>query len=105
MLYATGGGAWGRLRIETVNTVPIHCTSGVIAGNGACGATDDRSGWSVGAGGEFVLWQNLTAKIEWIHFDLGRTTFPVDNGLFVNAREYGDMVRGGLNWRFWGWPG
>lgn len=99
MLYGTAGGAWSNVTIQTVNsTGPNACTNGGTSAT--CGTTNNRFGWTAGAGVEAMLWWSLSGKVEWLYYDLGSGTYGVDGGLFVNARETGNMVRAGLNWHF-----
>jgi len=95
-IYGTGGVAWGDVTIQTVwpgVAVPPSGTS-------TNGQTIIRVGWVGGVGAEHAIWRRLTVKAEWLYYDLGSGTFAVDNGLFVNACETGNMFRGGLNWHF-----
>jgi outer membrane immunogenic protein len=96
LVYGTGGVAWGDVTIQTVlpgGAVPP-------SGTPTNGQTITRVGWVGGVGAEYAIWQRLTVKAEWLYYDLGTDTFAVDNGLFVSARERGNMFRGGLNWHF-----
>jgi len=97
MIYATGGLANGRAEAS-------------FSANGATiGATGSRSktlwGWTAGVGLEYGIgpW---SAKIEYLHYDLGSLTFttfdPNAPGAFITAstKFAGDIVRGGVNYRF-----
>jgi outer membrane immunogenic protein len=61
-----------------------------------------KAGWTVGAGLEFALAANWTAKVEYLHVDLGNTScgascgFPAGNNVDFNT----NIVRGGVNFRF-----
>lgn len=57
MLYATGGVAWGR-----VTTPPLDRLDGW------------RTGWTAGAGVEYALARNWSAKFEYRYTDLGRVS-------------------------------
>jgi outer membrane immunogenic protein len=87
MPFVTGGLAVGDIRA----TAP-----------GAAGGSQTNAGWTVGGGLEFALTNNLTAKAEYLHVDLGNMncgfSCGVASGNSVSARE--DIVRGGLNYRF-----
>ncbi len=76
LLYVTGGLAYGGVRSETtitqsaINTSappPSTLTSGTFAGT--------RIGYAVGAGGEWMLHANWSAKIEYLYYDLGSVTY------------------------------
>jgi outer membrane immunogenic protein len=57
MLYGTGGVAWGH-----VTTPPLDRLDGW------------RTGWTAGAGAEYALARNWSAKIEYRYSDLGRAS-------------------------------
>ena len=85
-----------------------YVTGGVAAGdvsasaNGFSGMDSTQVGWAAGAGVEYGITQNLSAKVEYLRTDLGHFNCglncgptPTDNVGF-NA----NVVRGGLNLRF-----
>src|SRR5712671_852989 len=76
LLYATGGLAYGGVRSDTTiaqsvtntNTPPPPTlTSGSFSGT--------RVGYVVGGGGEWMLSSNWSAKLEYLHYDLGSATY------------------------------
>jgi outer membrane immunogenic protein len=100
LFYATGGAAWGDVRIQTVNSAGVSPPSGTPTN----GTTSTRGGWTAGGGVEANIAQTpLSAKLEVLYFDLGSHNYFVDNGLPVHARENGTMVRAGLNWKLGSW--
>jgi outer membrane immunogenic protein len=86
MPYVTGGLAFGNIQAN-----PAF---------GFAGDSTTNAGWTIGAGVEFALAQNWTAKVEYLHYDLGSftctTCAPVATKVDFNA----DVVRGGVNFRF-----
>jgi len=87
MPFITGGAAFG----DVQTSVP-----------GFAGATSDRAGWTLGAGLEFALAQNWTAKAEYLYVDLGKfncglscSASATDNVSFTTS-----LVRAGVNYRF-----
>src|SRR3989442_5228594 len=78
----------------------------------AASFSSTRSGYAVGAGIEMRLWANWTAKIEYLHLDVGGTTNTFSPGPFFVApggslttttgRIKDDIFRVGLNWKFGG---
>ncbi|HXT58911.1 MAG TPA: outer membrane protein [Pirellulales bacterium] len=87
MPYITGGAAFGGVQANQP---------------GFPGADNTQLGWTAGVGVEFAVMNNITAKVEYLHYDLGSfqcglncNGFPSDNVSF-NA----DVIRGGLNFRF-----
>jgi outer membrane immunogenic protein len=85
--YATGGLAVGNIRA----TVP-----------GFAGIDQTNAGWTVGAGVEYAIAGNWTAKVEYLHVDLGKDTcstqcgLPAGNDVSLNS----NIVRAGINYRF-----
>jgi outer membrane immunogenic protein len=76
LLYATGGLAYGGVKSDTtiaqsvtntVNPPPSTLTSGSFSGT--------RVGYVVGGGGEWMLSSNWSAKLEYLHYDLGSATY------------------------------
>lgn len=112
MLYATGGLAYGEIKVEGTNTV-----SGVVGGLPslpflaviAMGHSKVNVGWTVGAGIEGALVDHWTWKAEYLYMDLGSVDDP-DNPIgFINATggrvtthtNFTDnVVRLGLNYKF-----
>jgi outer membrane immunogenic protein len=84
--YFTGGLAMGD--VEATRT-------------GFAGSKDTNAGWTVGVGIEGVVAGNWTAKVEYLHADLGDTTCSaLACGVAVNPDLNLNIVRGGLNYRF-----
>ena len=80
-LYGTGGLAFGELRAETFGLSESHT----------------NAGWTVGAGAEFGLVQNWTAKIEYLYVDLSNSNFSITG--VSNGYRFG-VVRAGVNYHF-----
>jgi outer membrane immunogenic protein len=87
MPYVTGGLAVG----------DIHATAPGFAGN-----SETNAGWTVGAGLEYALTNNWSAKAEYLHVDLGKLNCGFSCGTTANnnVSVRSDQVRGGLNFRF-----
>jgi outer membrane immunogenic protein len=107
LLYVTGGGAWGGID-ETDSFV--NTNNGI---NSVASFSTSKGGWTVGAGIEAHLWGNWTAKLEYLHLDLGSTTNVLTllsaGGAFLgtvttNSRIRDDIIRGGINYKFDSWP-
>jgi outer membrane immunogenic protein len=98
LLYAKGGYAWkdGDHLIATRGGVPVAFTT---SGN-------QRDGYTVGTGLEYMFAPNWSAKVEYMYYNFGSTTFvtPVDlAGVRFNDDEH--VVKAGVNYRFnWGGP-
>jgi outer membrane immunogenic protein len=81
MPYVTGGLAVGNVKTS-------------VAGFG--GSDDTRAGWTLGGGIEAAIAGPWTAKVEYLHVDLGNTGSVLGSDASFNA----DIVRAGLNYRF-----
>lgn len=90
LLYATGGWAWDRITIQTV-----HPTVGTN------GSTDTSNGWVLGAGVEYAFAPSWSAKLEYLYARFSTDQFTVDSNLAVDAQEHVNLVRVGLNYKFW----
>lgn len=56
------------------------------------------NGYTYGAGMEFALTNYVSAKAEWMHYDLGTENFQVSSGPeFADLRADGNIVRIGIN--------
>ncbi len=104
LIYATGGLAYGN---------PDNTAAVVAVGPGALwggGSDSTRFGYTVGAGAEYALTNNWTAKLEYLYYDLGRRTVtagPLNaaataTGVAYQARfeNTGSIVRAGVNYKF-----
>ncbi len=87
MPYITGGAAFGDVKATTP---------------GFAGASNDRAGWTLGAGLEFAVAQNWSLKAEYLYVDLGKFNCglacgaaPTDNVSFTT-----NLVRAGVNYHF-----
>jgi outer membrane immunogenic protein len=88
MPYITGGVAFGGV---DANQAPFT------------GGSSTQVGWAAGAGVEFAVMNNVTAKVEYLHYDLGSFTCGLNCGNgFINDQVSfsADAVRGGVNIRF-----
>jgi outer membrane immunogenic protein len=89
LLYATGGLAVGDIRAWDTLTPAF--------GN------DWRAGWTVGAGVEKAFAPNWTAKLEYLHVDLGNPqVFNVAPGVPESVSFRADILRASINYRFGG---
>jgi outer membrane immunogenic protein len=106
LLYVRGGGAWERDNYTL--TVPAIVGAAVIPGFAAT-ASETRSGWTVGIGGEYAFTNWLSGFVEYDYYDFGTRTnnFVNPNTLAtvgIDIRERKSVVKGGLNFRFGGGP-
>ena len=92
LAYVRGGGAWERNEYEVFDN----------PNNLLFTASETRTGWTVGVGGEYAFTNFLSGFVEYNYYDFGtsRNTF----GAFdINIKEHKSVVKAGLNFRFGGW--
>ena len=87
MPFVTGGAAFGNIKASTP---------------GFAGGNSDRAGWTIGAGLEFAIAGNWTAKAEYLYVDLGKFTCGLSCGVLPtnNVSFTTNLVRAGVNYRF-----
>lgn len=101
LIYVKGGGAWA----HDIYGGDWNFGGGFL---GTVGATEIRSGWVVGAGFEYAVTNNWTAKIEYNYMDFGTkaVSFPVAApgfGTYVgNINQKIQTVKIGVNYLFGG---
>ena len=89
LLYGTGGVAAGEL----------HGWDALRASSGS----KFQAGWAAGAGLEVAITPNWTAKVEYLHMDLGREkVFHIVPGVPERVGFRTDMLRVGVNYKFMG---
>jgi outer membrane immunogenic protein len=124
LLYATGGFAYGRVDENVAlnaaitgasfNTFSFLC-SGFAAGANCFVGNSARTAasYTVGAGGEYALWNNISLKVEYLYVNLGRGhtvdvvaqavstagNTPSSFTAVYTAVDF-NVVRAGLNWKF-----
>ena len=104
LIYATGGLALG----EVSNAAALFGTApGNLQFTGRRNSTE--VGFAVGGGFEYAFTNNLSAKIEYLYYDLGSRTVAVNvipgsggggTGYNVRFNNDGHIVRAGLNYKF-----
>jgi outer membrane immunogenic protein len=102
-LYATGG-----LAISDANSSASAAVSdpgGPLLATYTGAKSDPRSGWTAGVGYEYAFAQWFSVKVEYLHFDLGSSTYPVSTTgggplpatWIASTKMSGDIVRVGVN--------
>jgi outer membrane immunogenic protein len=104
LVYATGGLAYGEVKSSTAFAV----TPGPLLWAGQ--KSDTRTGWALGGGVEYAFTNNLSAKVEYLYYDLGKYRYnaPAVNAAAggtlasydIRQETNGHIVRAGLNYRF-----
>jgi outer membrane immunogenic protein len=90
--YVKGGGAWERDNYD-------FAFGGVTLAT----ASETRSGWTVGVGGEYAFTDFLTGFIEYNYYDFGTRSNTFSDGSIIDIKETKNVVKGGLNFKFGGW--
>jgi outer membrane immunogenic protein len=107
------GFAWDRALFYATGGVAFADTSLTVCGVVCASDSRTRTGWTVGGGIEYAVWENVSLKLEYLHVDFGTARYidpPVTvpgvlNIVTRDVRLTDDIVRAGLNWRFnWGGP-
>jgi outer membrane immunogenic protein len=107
LVYGTGGLIYGETKLD--NTITGN---GIANGTFWTGSKSDTAvGWTVGAGAEYAITNNFTAKVEYLYYDLGTTrvdalpdgttaaALPGVAGS-LKADNRGNIIRAGLNYKF-----
>ncbi|MBS0531881.1 MAG: carbohydrate porin [Proteobacteria bacterium] len=91
MPYVTGGFAWGRTRVD------ITGANGEVAETRA----QTHPGWTAGAGVEFAVGGNWTAKAEYDYIDLARRAYDLSDAGLPNIGVTPNIhaIKFGLNYR------
>jgi outer membrane immunogenic protein len=122
LLYGTGGLAYGGVKASTSIALnnndcvffPGSCLSPSASTAGAYSST--RAGWTAGAGFEWMFMPKWSAKVEYLHYDLGSVNFangavvtgpgtsPPDGPAVVSSSSStnftGEIVRVGVNYHW-----
>ena len=103
LLYGTIGFAFGRTESKFNSADDGGLFSLTGEGSGV------RTGLATGAGGEYAITKDLTARVEYLHYDLGTESmvapytvmgFTTSYGLIGQSRIQGDIVRAAVTYRF-----
>jgi len=124
LVYGTGGLAYGEVNSST--TISQQLIGAAAAGAtvpyaSVAGISQIRTGWAAGAGAAWMFTSNWSAKVEYLHYDLGSASYsgamsnlsgpgaPVPLGTLLytvgatsSTSFRGDIVRVGLNYKFGG---
>lgn len=116
--YLTGGLAYGGVNVRTTINQSLN-PSALLTANARSDVYRERIGWTIGIGAETAISRNLSAKLEFLHYDLGRvgaqgvnspslaqinplTGAAVVTAVSSSSRIAGQIVRAGLNYRLGG---
>lgn len=105
LLYFTGGWIGADTEVSIVGT----CTSFPCGGDSIVASKSEfNNGWTLGGGVEAALSNSWTWKIEYLYYDLGKSSISgrTSGGTYFNweTETDGQLVRAGLNYRFGSGP-
>jgi outer membrane immunogenic protein len=90
LIYATAGGAAGELK--SIFTIPAGTTSTTVT----------YGTWTAGAGIEYGITDNLSARVEYLFLDKNNIATGVigSPATTITSQLQDNLVRAGLNYRF-----
>ncbi len=92
LIYATGGLAIASIDASVATSGPL--------GSAAGSDSNTHTGWTLGAGIEAGLTENLSIKAEYLYVDLGSENYTF-GGVDAGGLDWdGHVIRAGLNYRF-----
>jgi outer membrane immunogenic protein len=111
LIFGTGGVAFGQVNNQSsiVAANPPGFPTFVATLNGNQNST--RTGWVAGAGAQYAITNQVFAKLEWLHYDLGTSSVSANEilngvtqpfGLNSSFKTNGNIVRFGVDYRFGG---
>jgi outer membrane immunogenic protein len=96
--YVKGGVAWERDDYRIFGTIPSFVAIGTVVD---VSASETRTGWTVGIGGEYAFTNSLSGFVEYNYYDFGTRDVTFSDGFTtVGVKETKSVVRAGLNLRF-----
>jgi outer membrane immunogenic protein len=107
LVYGTGGPAYSEVAATTSLSQSDTVTGFSGSGTGGAGFAQLVTGWTAGAGVAWMFAQNWSAKVEYLHYDLGTANFTwvaADNSSgaiyqteATSVHNQGNIVRVGLD--------
>ena len=106
LAYGTAGGILASTKFSNTLT-----GAGALAGDAWAGSNNKtKTGYVIGAGTEYALTNNITAKLEYLYYDLGKsklTATPINAGAIASgivptlkSNNNGSLLRTGVNFKF-----
>ncbi|MBV8426937.1 MAG: porin family protein [Hyphomicrobiales bacterium] len=118
LVYGTGGLAYGDVggnrnngAFAVTNAGSVDPFTGTVAATNVTtplgnNGSKTRTGWTLGGGVEYAIWQNWTIKGEYLYYNLGHsnTNSVLTPFILTSSRHNdnsGNIVRAGVNYKFW----
>lgn len=86
---------------QIVNPATAAAGGSPVTVNSGGGANTTRVGFAVGGGIEKMLSQNWSVKAEYLFMDFGTYTFLAGTGSATSVKLLDNVVRVGVNYKFW----
>jgi outer membrane immunogenic protein len=104
LIYGTGGVAFGSVKVsDQFDFRPAGAPGLGLAGS----SSSSRTGYVIGAGVEYAFTNNISAKVEYLFADLGKTSYvhgivpgTPNSGATLTNKTTTSIVRAGVNYRF-----
>jgi outer membrane immunogenic protein len=115
LIYGTGGLAYGHLESNS-NIGEVITNPPPVFANAIGSVSSWQAGWTAGAGVEWAFAPHWSAKAEYLYYDLGDLNYnngtllcsgggqcrlPQTISVSSTADFKGNIVRAGVNYRFW----
>jgi outer membrane immunogenic protein len=88
LVYGTAGGGYGEFT-----------SSLTAAGIGSVSGSQSHFLWTAGAGIEYGITNNISARLEYLYADTGNLTLATVGALTLTGRVQDNLVRAGVNFR------
>jgi len=96
LFYGSGGVAYGQ--VKSTLGISLSTPIAIFAASGS--HTETRAGWAAGGGVNYAWTPNWILGVDYLHYDLGRTSVTDGVGDFASQKVGGDIVRGVINYKF-----
>lgn len=98
--YIKGGAAWASDNYTVADVLGAYNAT----------ASEDRFGWTVGAGIEWAVWNDWSVKLEYDYYGFGTQSATFTDGVSlatgpVDIKQNIQVVKLGLNFHVWSGPG
>jgi outer membrane immunogenic protein len=105
LLYVTGGLAYGEVDSTASFTLVAASPAGTTTFTGSASGSNTQVGWTIGGGAEWALWNQWSAKLEYLYMDLGTfsATFAgltPGTTLTTSSHVTDNIFRAGINYHF-----
>ena len=105
LLYATGGLAYAQIRSTAAVSATTAAPGGTATFATSTSINNDRAGWTVGVGSEWMFAKQWSAKAEYLYMDYGHLNdgFVGAGGiatLGINSHVTDNVLRAGVNYHF-----